>query len=157
MKIKCVYTSGKHINIETEKEGYFSKNTDASYWIKEGNEYFVYGMALGHNGGLMYLIVSDGGNYHWAPIEFFEIIDPLLPVEQYFTLRKSNERMQPQALWGYKELIEKEDHYQGLWLSEKEDREIFALAKKRIDKDNMYDVPPEKDAFTDWLKRKPIE
>ena len=157
MKLRCIHTSGEYINEKTKKEGHFSQNTDASYWIKAGNEYFVYGIALGHNGGLMYLIVSDGGNHHWAPTEFFEVVDSLLPIEQYFTLRESHEQMKPQALWGYKELIEKQDHYQGLWLSEKEDTEIFWLAKKRIDKDNMYDIPPEKDVFTDWVKGKPIE
>lgn len=156
MKVKCIFNHGKHANANTLNEGHYTLLTDKSGMIEINKDYYVYGIALGYSGNLTYLI-ADGGISNWIPAEFFEVIDPLLPVEQYFVLRESNERMQPRALWGYKELIEKQDHYQGLWLSEKEDREIFALAKKRIDKDNMYDVPPDKDDFTDWLKGKPIE
>ena len=153
MKVKRIFNSGKYVNEQTLAYGNYMRETEEVGAIL-GEEYYVYGMALGKPGNLIYLLAGNDSVYQWLPAELFEVVDSLQPVEQYFCIRESEEEYIPQALWGYKELIEDPDHYLGLWQREPKDQEIFRKAKRMIDKDNDYEIPPEHDAFTEWLSKK---
>jgi hypothetical protein len=139
MKIKSIATKGADLPEYFFKLGNFAFPT-SDYQLNIGDVYTVYGMSL-YQHVLDYLIfpsnLSDPG---WYPAPFFEVIDPSVPKGWYFAhFGYQDEKLKKiplGALWGYYELVFREDgfqHYEGLIDCDPVEIEIFLRRKKEID------------------------
>jgi hypothetical protein len=128
MKIKCIANTGDMISQGAKSLG----NSDKTkYSVKIGDIFNVYGQHL-YKGVLSYLIIGTYENLpSWYPVELFEVVDPLLPLEWYYKFYGYDRVIS--SIWGYKELVLDENQHD--YLIEREDEAIrtFLKRKKEID------------------------
>ena len=102
MIVKCVANDVKSV---FQRNTLAHDNPKGSWPITIGDSYMVYGLSL-WNGNLHYLVVKLFKNNNLAPsfcpAELFEITDPRLPKDWYFSFRGTERKND--AVWGYKEL-----------------------------------------------------
>ena len=94
-----------------------------------GRDYIVYGLSIFAD-NLKALIANDSGYPRWYAPHFFESVDARLPAHwefRYFVMESTDpwQRRTFQAMWGYSELVQNEDHNTGLQELEPADLEIF--------------------------------
>ena len=134
MKVKCISNTGQGLSLATLKSGWhFSRKT--RFWeIEIGKTYIPYGISVLFN-VIHYLIFPDNGVLPtWTPAELFLIEDNLLPTEWYF--RYFHEKEHPDyfsAIWGYKELVNEDDHWFNLFEGQKDAINMFLQRKEEID------------------------
>jgi hypothetical protein len=97
-----------------------------------GQQYTVFAMNL-YDHHLAYLVYNDVLRPDWMPIGLFEVLDPNLPSDWQF--RAAQEANLPpgkwglQGLWGYPELVESQEHYEGL--IELNERDVMTFLEVR--------------------------
>lgn len=121
MKVVCISNEGFMLSRNSVKEGYDRKTTYRALAIKKN--YDIYGMIL-YDGGMRYLIYDDYENPMWYPAELFEIEDSKLPNFWHYKYY-GYDGYNVAAIWGYDELVNSEEHYDGIVEREKEDIELF--------------------------------
>ena len=135
MKVKGILNKGTDLSQKTIESGYIR---EAQYSIDIGEIRVVYGIML-LRGCVRYLLSEDAKCApFWESADFFEVVDPLLPMEWYFSLTvlaDDDEYTQgfQKAIWGYKEMALDENHYEDLIEREPEALDIFFKRKKEID------------------------
>ena len=129
MRVLCKSNSGKSLSAKHFEIGYTS-STD--FDLEQGKEYVVYAIILS-KGLLSYLIVGEGSLPSWYPAELFSLTRKDLPVDWYFAFLGEDEGFVVNAIWGYEELVENDDHFDGLSNLNKLDIEMFLESKKQID------------------------
>ena len=130
MKVKCIGNSGNDLSSITLASGHL-QTTKFSLKIEE--IYMVYGISVWK--GIIHYLTMDKFNTvpSWYPAELFIIIDNLLPIEWYYKYFNSNKYFDVSALWGYKELVLDENHYDDLIERKAEAITVFLNRKKEID------------------------
>ena len=92
----------------------------ASPALTPGNDYVVQSMALW--GLHLVLLLSDDSNMpYWHPASLFTVANPHLPSNWTYDLARQDERGL-RSIWGYREIVEDENHNNALI-----DRETDAL------------------------------
>lgn len=104
----------------------------AEFDLKQGKEYIVYGIILS-NGVLSYLTVGEGSLPAWYPAPLFEQTRRDLPDDWFFAYLSKEEGYVINAIWGYEELVSRDDHFDGLGDLNKPDLEVFLQRKAQID------------------------
>ena len=132
MKVKCIYITGESLSQKFIDIGWTKQS---QMYLKINQEYEVYGMYY-YSGIFKYLVVEDDSSPNWYPSEIFEIVNNKIPTWWYFDMI-DNPKGGIEALWGYDELINNEDHYDNLINREKVDLEIFHKRKKTIENEGL--------------------
>ncbi|OTN87636.1 hypothetical protein A5819_000082 [Enterococcus sp. 7E2_DIV0204] len=128
MKVKCVSTTGKGLNKFTMNN---SRDTEqVKYPLKKDDIYTIYGQHI-YNNILGYLIIGTYENLpSWYPAELFEVIDHQVHLEWYYNYEEDSVIS---ALWGYKEMVLTDNHYDDLIERTDKAKRIFLKRKKEID------------------------
>ncbi|GAC40793.1 hypothetical protein [Paenibacillus popilliae] len=128
MKVRCIANTGDKLSKKTQELG---DTNETEYSIKIDEMYIVCGQHL-YRGVLSYLILGTYENLpSWYPAELFEVTDPLLPLEWYYQCYGDENGIS--AVWGYKELVTIDSHYDDLIEREDEAIRIFLKRKKEMD------------------------
>jgi len=111
MKVKCIGNRGSDLPTDIIP---VHGTEQTEFGLEIGSVYTVYGMSIWKH-TLNYLILApDNPHPGFFPAELFEVIQPSLPRNWYFKHYRHHENPWIRsllALWGYRELIEDEDHY----------------------------------------------
>lgn len=127
MKVKCEANTGANLSEKTYEIGY---TTETMFELKKHEFYTVYGMCQWRN-SLHFLIKGEENNYpSWYPAELFTVSDKKLPLEWYFDFYTDNDIS---AVWGYKELVEDESHFDELMERKNDALRVFLTRKREID------------------------
>lgn len=128
MKVKCIANTGNMLSQGAKALG---NSDETKYAVKIGEVYTVYGQHI-YKGVLSYLIVGTYENLpSWYPVELFEVVDPMLPLEWYYGFYGYDNLIS--SIWGYKELVLDENHHDYLIEREDEAIRVFLKRKKEID------------------------
>lgn len=129
MRILCTANNADSLSEKHFEGGYTSSS---AFDLEVGKEYVVYGIILWKD-LLSYLVMGEGMFPHWYPSELFRVTRSELPQGWYFVRFNEDEGFEVNAIWGYKELVDKEDHFDDLSNLEKSAIDIFVERKKQID------------------------
>lgn len=133
MIVKCIANTGQALSSKFIDLGY---TKDYKFSIIVGQKYAVYGMSM-WKGSLEYLISEkESENPIWCPAELFEVASHPVPIFWYFNFEKYTNysgQTSEKAFWGYKELVEIDEHYSDLLENKPETIEIFKKRKGQID------------------------
>ena len=130
MRVLCRSNSGRNLSAKHSEVGYTSSS---QFDLEVTREYIVYAMSLSR-GLLSYLIVGQGGWPHWYPSELFTLTRTDLPPDWHFAYFKEDEGFVVNAIWGYEELINNDDHFDSLSNMETRAMAVFLERKEQIDK-----------------------
>ena len=101
--------------------------------LEVNKEYYVYGIIL-YEDGIKYLLYVDSeipAFPLWYPAELFEVVDNVLPANWYYKFNGVIEGA-VSAIWGYKELVLSDSHFDSLEEQETADIELFLKRKKEM-------------------------
>ncbi|MEG0307616.1 MAG: hypothetical protein RR636_06720 [Clostridium sp.] len=126
MRVKCNNYTGSSLSTKALDA---SGTIGTEFELTINQEYVVYGIML-WEGVPKYLIIGNENLASWYPAELFEVVDNCLPLEWYFNYY-SGESLE--AIWGYKEMVMDEAHYDELIEWEDEAVKIFLKRKNEID------------------------
>lgn len=136
MIVKCIANTGEGLSQIMLDLGY---SKDYKFNVELEKIYVVYGMSMWKD-SLEYLVSEiSTGDPVWCPAELFSIVHNTLSVFWHFNFERYKNYNAPdsqKAFWGYKELVEDADHYEGLLMKNLEVLEIF---KKRKDQFDEYE------------------
>lgn len=125
VKFNCDY----QLSQISYKLGY-TKETKFNF--RDDSCYFVYGISIWNN-ALHYLLIEQEGDLpSWYPAEIFSCCESLLPINWHHKFYGYGNDTGIIAVWGYKELVESQQHYIGLLERESCDIEIFLQRKNEI-------------------------
>ena len=128
MKVRCLATTGSGINTFTLSN--IGDLTKTEYPLEKDEIYTIYAQVLFKN-VLHYLII---GTYEdlpsWYPAELFEVVDHQVHLEWYYNYEVNSV---VSGLWGYKEIVLTDNHYDDLIERTDEAIEVFLKRKKEID------------------------
>jgi len=128
MLVKCIGNTGECIDKATKKWG---DSISTKYPLKTGENYVIYGQFV-CEGIIQYLVLGTYENLpSWYPAELFEMVENATSIEWYFKFKGYSNI--PIAVWGYKELVLDDAHYNSLIEREPKAIEIFLKRKKEID------------------------
>ena len=131
MKIKC---KSNQACILSDKALSVSGTSNTVFSLEIGRNYNVYSICL-WEGVLKYLTIGEENLPSWYPAELFDVVDTMLPLEWYCDV-KSGESLE--GIWGYKEMVLDENHYDDLLERETGAVEIFLKRKHEL-KEFFYD------------------
>lgn len=129
MIVKCVSNKGYMFSLKYAREGHNQTTTYND--IKLNKKYYVYGIVLFEE-EMRYLIYDDtdpAAYPYWYPADLFEICDHALPNNWYFSYDGIQDEG-TSAIWGYKELVFSEKHFDGLSELELTEIELFLERKE---------------------------
>lgn len=122
MKVICEFSNGQNLSEEYWEIG-FSKKT--IFDVNIGSEYLVYGISLWRK-QFFYLICDEYNLPNWYPAEIFKVVDNRISKNWKFKLSEFYDEYSVEALIGYPELIDIENHYAELIERDSEALKIFA-------------------------------
>lgn len=129
MRALCTDNKGHSLSAKHFEIGYTSSS---SFDLEIGKEYVVYAVSL-WKGILNYLVVGEGLFPHWYPLELFRLTQNKMPPCWYFACFSEEQGFEIGAIWGYKELVNTETHFDDLANLDKGALDIFVQRKKQID------------------------
>lgn len=133
MIVKCIANTGEGLSNLMLDLGY---SKESKFNILVEKNYVVYGISMWRN-SLEYLVAEHETNAPiWCPAELFKVISKSLSIFWYFNFEKYKNYKgedSEKAFWGYKELVENEDHYGDLLQDKPEALQIFKKRKDQID------------------------
>ena len=126
MKVRCITNNGKELSQKVVEAGHL---TTTEYQLNIGYEYTVYGISIWKN-VLHYLTMDKYETFPtWHPAELFIVSYNMLPFEWYFKYFNVKENEDLNAIWGYRELVLEEYHYDELL--ERDDKAIRVFLKRK--------------------------
>lgn len=130
MKVRCVANRGSVLPADFSPIGYFM---ESEFDILIDRSYVVYGMCLRRH-VLAYLIDPEGtGRPNWYPVNLFEIEDNRTPSLWRFSFTPENQSHGVPAIWGYEELVNSTEHFDGLVERDALAISVFARRREEID------------------------
>jgi hypothetical protein len=129
MQIRCTTTEGYLLTVKEVRHGNQTKTVYRGLTV--GNSYTVYAIIL-YQEGIKYLIYDDFSMANWYPAELFKVINNGLPSEWHYQFY-GYEEFGVTAIWGYKELVLTDEHYDGLCEQEPQEIQVFLSRKNEID------------------------
>jgi hypothetical protein len=127
MRVLSIGNSGANLSEKHYEHG-FTRASELD--LQAGKEYVVYGISL-WKGLMIYLVIGEGSNPHWYPAELFRLVKNELPPTWYFAFFRNGADVN--AIWGYSELVNSEDHFDALSDLDEDALKIFWSRKKEID------------------------
>lgn len=136
MKVRCIANTGKELSAKSIEAGQLRTS---EFQLNIGDIYTVYGIAL-WNGLLVYLTMDKHYTFpFWHPVELFEGVDNALPSKWYHKFYGNTDGYSGDyfinALWGYKELVLEEGHYNDLIERKGAAVRIFLKRKQEMDEE----------------------
>lgn len=98
-------------NVQSLPPNPLAYNQSAVIHLSVDTEYAVCAMSI-YAGALMVLVSDDTGLPNWYPVQLFRVIDSRIPGDWRFASYGESRHLQ--ALWGYDEMIEDEQHYDAI-------------------------------------------
>jgi hypothetical protein len=138
MKVKCLHlecVSNVSAGPSPEK---FTLKESYDDILQIGEIYTVYAQSI-WTGVINYLIdspINGKANPEWVRAELFEIVDASVPNNTFFQYYGLDDKRGVQALWGYKELIFDDSHYNKLIEVDNDAITVFLKRKQEIDKNS---------------------
>lgn len=129
MRVLCAANSGRSLSENHFGMGY---TPSSEFDLEVGKEYVVYGISL-WKGFLLYLVIGEGLFPHWYPSELFDVTRNEMPPIWYFARFSEEEGLDLNAVWGYDELANTQDHFNDLSNLEECAINVFMERKKQID------------------------
>ncbi|GIM88106.1 hypothetical protein Sar04_48420 [Salinispora arenicola] len=123
MEVACVADTAKHLPANT-----LAYNRDAAMHLTIGKSYRAGGMSV-YAGSIMVLICDDSQMPNWYPMQLFEVSHSRLPGNWHFAAYGDSSHLQ--ALWGYRELVLDDAHYDSLLERDPEALRIFLSRYQR--------------------------
>jgi hypothetical protein len=141
MKVRCLHNIGEALRpyensfLKSSQFGRFGASAHTQYGVEIGKEYLVMGMLMGE-GSLSYLVDSMG-EISIYPYPLFEVIDNSINSNWFFRAFKIADGFFPyqEAIWGYKELVFDESHYEKLIEGEEVAQRIYFRRKSEFEKE----------------------
>jgi hypothetical protein len=125
LKVLCEENTGANLTKGTYEIGYTKESV---FELEKSNNYTVYGMCQWRC-SLHFLIMGD--NFpSWYPAELFNVVDNRLPLEWYFNYNLDSDIS---AVWGYKELVDDENHFDDLMERKHDAIKVFLKRKQEIE------------------------
>lgn len=124
MQVKCKTVEGNLLSRNSVKAGRDQKTTHGA--ISVDSVYEVYGIVMFQE-DILYLIIDDYDMTNWYNSELFNIEDSRITRPWHYKFCGYNDRGMT-SICGYKELVESNQHYNGLIEREKCDIKIFESA-----------------------------
>lgn len=106
MRVMCAANNGAGLSLKHFENSY---TTSSTFDLEIGKEYVVYAINL-WKGLLSYLVVGEGLFPHWYLSELFSVTRNEIPPNWYFARFCEDEGFELNAVWGYDELVNTEDH-----------------------------------------------
>lgn len=124
MKVVCKYNNPNKI-----PKGVPS---DFDYGLKLQKEYWVMGIMI--NGEEISYFIDENGKPGFYPKELFDVADNQLSQDWYFRSYSQNDEMYPyvQAIWGYRELVFEESHYEKIVEREEAALRLYFKRKEEL-------------------------
>jgi hypothetical protein len=135
MKIKCQVNHGR--DLPAQRHGLFYTEKSV-FHIAVGAIYDVYAMTL-FKKGITVLVFDDARQPGWYPIELFEVVDGTLPGDWKFS-RRSEGEYGNEAVFGYPELVDDENHLESLVELNRDALEVFFAQVERRTGKNPEDL-----------------
>jgi hypothetical protein len=141
MKVRCLHNVGEALRpyenkfLKSDQFGRFGASAHTEYGIEIGKEYLVMGMILGE--GVLCYIVDCAGVISVYPYPLFEVIDNSINSSWFFRAFKITDGFFPyqESIWGYKELVFDETHFEKLIEGEEEAQRIYFRRKIELEKE----------------------
>ncbi|MCG8542536.1 MAG: hypothetical protein MJA82_21775 [Clostridia bacterium] len=121
MRIRCIEIEGYQFSRKDVREGITNRVKHKGLTLNKSYE--VYGMVIFQE-GLDYLILDDHDMPMWYSAELFEVEESLLPSKWYHSFFRYEE-FGVTAIWGYFELVNFQEHFDGLAEQNEQDVELF--------------------------------
>lgn len=126
MLIQCKNNNAKYLS---EKALSVSGTSNTEFPLKIGKQYSVYSICL-WEGVLKYLLIGEEDLPSWYPAELFEITEKTLPFEWYCDVTIG---MSLEGIWGYKEMVYDDNHFDDLLERDSDAIKIFLSRKKEME------------------------
>lgn len=134
MKVTCETTSSINLGEPYYQIGY---THETKYDLTVGKTYFMFAQCL-WKGCLLYLLdPTERCRPSWYPASLFQVADTTIPSSWKFTYFKEYELEGISAIWGYAELIQNEEHFDGLSERNAKDLEIFCVRKLEMQNEEL--------------------
>jgi hypothetical protein len=127
MRVLCIEKTGAGL---TEKRYEHGFTRASEFDLQVDQEYSVYGITL-WQGLLSYLLIGEGSQTYWYPAELFRVTQNELPPNWHFA--NFGQGAAANAIWGYSELVNTEDHFDALANLEEDALKIFWTRKIETD------------------------
>lgn len=121
MRIRCIEIEGYQFSRKDVREGIANRVKHKGLTLN--NSYVVYGMVIFQE-GLDYLILDDNDMPMWYSAELFEVEESSLPSKWHHSFWGYDE-YDVTAIWGYVELVNSQEHFDGLAEQNEQDVELF--------------------------------
>lgn len=134
MLLKCVAEVGADLGPYDQRGLFYTPKT--RFDLTRGKIYRAYGLLM-EKGGLAALTTDDYGKPFWYPLQAFTVEDSTLPDGwrfRFFSEAKPDGMpgdFQPQAIWGYPELVRDLAHNDALMDRDPDAMAIFAAEEER--------------------------
>ncbi len=128
MDILCEKNTGYMFSPKIVREG--DQTLTSFNGITLNTTYSVYGIMI-YEEGIYYLIYDDFKMPNWYAADLFIVKSSALPEKWYFNYFGQDENLT--AIWGYEELVNDDQHFDGLGEQEEEDIKIFHERKNELD------------------------
>src|ERR1700743_3856540 len=111
IKITCVYNKNSDIPLSDR----LNKNFESTvYNLQIGKEYYAFAVCVSQ-GVLNFLIDPDDDDKpSWYSFDLFSVAVFPLPSRWQFGFYPTREKGPISAIWGYQEIVENNDHFDGL-------------------------------------------
>ena len=130
MRVQCKNNEGSLFFRNAVKKGHDRKTVYKGVLIN--SNYIVYGIIF-YEGSILYLLYDEYKMANWYPAELFEVTEGHIPKGWCYNFLGYKE-FGLSAVWGYNELVNDENHYDGLAEQENSAFELFLKRKTEIDK-----------------------
>lgn len=132
MRVICRANTGKAL---TKKHfSIFQGETEhTEFHVTVGKQYLIYAMAIWRS-ALMILLLEDTGLPSWFTMELFEVTDPRLPNDWFFSTETAAQEG-VEAMWGYERLVRDGSHYEALLARDPEALKAFYQEQYRREKE----------------------
>ena len=147
MKIKCVSNTNEFLIQKNANINHLENYEDN---IIIGKEYIIYAISYYEN-HFNYLMYDNSLKPNWYFSELFDEIDN--QISSTWFCKIFNQKKMLKAIWGYKELVNIENHYDDLLEREQVALDIFYKRKKEMDVEFLIVSIKEKADILDkdWL------
>ncbi len=126
MLIQCKNNSAKALSVKALRVS----GTDATEFpLIIGKKYTVFAICL-WQGVLKYLIIGEQNLPMWYPSELFDVVEKTLPFEWYCDIVVGQAL---EAIWGYKEMVYDNCHFDALQERDSKAVKIFLKRKAEIE------------------------
>lgn len=129
MQVRC---ESDHADKLSDAHWVLGYTKQSRFDLTVGRTYTAYAVCL-WGSVLHYLVLSEMGGPNWYPADLFRVVCGKLPRSWVFAYTNAPEDVQVRAVFGYRELVEAETHFDELSEKTPEALGVFFKRKLQID------------------------